>query len=110
MRGVPGTIFAIGHSTRSLESFISLPQAYRVTMLVRGYGVEEITGLMSSRRHILTNWATVDGIKITYAPGSPELKKDDETRSHTLASPQGKRHALPTRRERVERKVAASKE
>ncbi len=35
-------------------------------LLIRGYQAEEITGIKTSRAHVLTGWAQVDGLKITY--------------------------------------------
>lgn len=35
-------------------------------LLVRGFTVDEITGIKTTRSHALTGWAQVDGLKITY--------------------------------------------
>lgn len=38
-------------------------------LLVRGYAVDHILGRSDLRRHALTPWARVDGLKLSYPPG-----------------------------------------
>jgi hypothetical protein len=73
-------------------------------LIVRGLAVEEITGLTSTRRHILSGWARVDGEKVTYPSGPPGLNRGDETRSDTTASAKTKRLALTTRTKTVKKR------
>ncbi len=35
-------------------------------LLVRGIGVQHIMSATSAKSHVLTSWAQVDGIRITY--------------------------------------------
>ena len=44
-------------------------------LLVRGLRVSEIVNRMRTRPHTLTSWAHVDGVDITYPPGSQAAKK-----------------------------------
>ena len=78
-------------------------------LIARGRAVEEITGLTSTRPHTLADWAKVDGVQVTYPPGSPELNRNGETRSRVPASIKGKRRASTTSRKITKRKVLAPK-